>query len=404
MSVTVEGIAPLHQDWARTVIAGLGRDAFTHVVGELLGQYYAPHFGPIPDLGPLPCFSRRLPRGGYPIGMGDTVGLYLIDHLPFHILTNPSREALHSPRFIETVQRVKQSHWNDSHVFVLNNSVFLTDGLLQDFVLPEYDAILSANNIELSMVGNADSIAANPTTDSFLANFLRNYGDGLSVALRKDGPRLYPFIAQSYLASGSMAQKSGPLEPMFVSSLRRQHLVIQEFQKLLVSMASERKIEEFLVAHYREVFGFRYDRITTQLWLRLPSADVSGKNRRIDLFLRNGVSGDWELFELKRSTVHLTGTYRDIPTLAKTVHDSVLQIENYLRLLAQDQVRQRFQLEGIEYFEPIPHLVIGRRPSIDLKEWRWLMSKNRSGINIVTYDDLLNEMKARLLPFMESRQ
>jgi Shedu protein SduA, C-terminal len=395
---------PFQKDWARTVIAGLGRDAFTQFVDKLLGDHYKPNFRAIPDLGPLPCFSRRLYPESLELrrqddwwGIQKSTGLYLVDHLPLQVLSNPRPKDIHSPQLLATVENVQRTDWKDRCViFILNNSAFGEPERLQNIVLPAYDEVLSSHGLDLSSVGNADSLADVPSTSGVLTKFLAEYWDGLAVALDRDGPRVDPFIAQSYLASAISTDQSGPFEPVCPRPVAQLKDVIQEFERMLSSTPSERQLEEFFREYYREIFGFKYDRIETQLWLRLPSADVRGKYRRTDLFLRNAASRDWELIELKRSTVPLVGNYRDVPTLAKCVHDSMYQIENYLRLLRQDQIRRQLATDGIEYFEPVAQLVIGRQPSITTKEWRWLQSTNCSGINVVSYDHLLCEMKERL--------
>jgi hypothetical protein len=92
------------RDWACTVIAGLGRAAFTDFIGGLLASRYGEgRIERIPGLGPLPCFARRMLGNSQAYFMGynpsdPPVGLYIIDHLPVHILTNPGREELRSPK------------------------------------------------------------------------------------------------------------------------------------------------------------------------------------------------------------------------------------------------------------------------------------------------------------------
>jgi hypothetical protein len=195
------------------------------------------------------------------------------------------------------------------------------------------------------------------------------------------------------MKSGVRFGTSVPLEP--VLPVRRARSVCEAFESLLRNDPKERVIEEFLRANYREIFGFRYDRIATQLWLVLPEADLGHRRRRTDLFLRNAVTSDWELVELKRSHVKLTGTNRDLPALSRQVHAALQQAKNYQRLLQQDRVRRALAREGIEYFEPSARVVIGRKPTIALKEWRWLCAEYGRDPELLTYDDLLQELRQR---------
>ena len=393
------------QNWASTTISGLGRDAFAQLVAELLSAEYR-NVERIPNLGPLPCFSRWfVPQSMWQLrrrddsffGEPDPVGLYVIDHLPMQVLARPSPADIRSPLLEATLSEVHHSDLRECPVFILNNSTLDDRASLQDLLLPTYDETLVSFGLKLSAVGNADSIAQQPETARRLARFLSQYWDGIAVSLERDGPRVDQFIAQSYLPSAVSALQSGPFEPLSQGGGgHRLHVVIKELERLLATSSTERQLEEFLREHYQDIFGFQYDRIETQLWLRLLGADIAERNRRTDLFLRNAVSGDWELVELKRATVRLVGTSRDVPTLASAVHDAIHQIDNYLRLLQQDQIRQQLKRQGIEYFEPIAHLVIGRQPSMSQREWRWLLGNNRSGVNIKSYDCLLRDMKVRL--------
>ena len=158
---------------------------------------------------------------------------------------------------------------------------------------------------------------------------------------------------------------------------------------------NEAELERFLVAHYKDIFGTKYDRIETQLWLRCPELDIAGKDRRLDLFLRNSIISDWELFEIKR-VVPLTGTYRDTPVMATEVLHSVQQVKNYSRNLSSDSVKRRLAREGIEYFEPSLNLVIGRRPQTRIDQWRWLLSSQNGGVKIITFDELRDELSQRV--------
>ena len=66
-------------------------------------------------------------------------------------------------------------------------------------------------------------------------------------------------------------------------------------------------------------------------------------------------------------------------------------------LLAKDSVRESFVKRGIDYYEPELNLVIGRTPQIPQAQWRWLTTNFRKDIKILTYDNLLDQMRGRLL-------
>ena len=176
--------------------------------------------------------------------------------------------------------------------------------------------------------------------------------------------------------------------------------VLDEFNLLLNSESKEQELEEFLSEHYRFLFGEKYDCIMTQLWLKFPELDIGNSNRRLDVFKRNSVSSDWELFELKRPSVQLAKSVRDVPVFTSEVTNAIAQVRNYKHLLAQDSVRRKFEKEGIEYFEPEIHLVIGKRPEISNVQWRRIVS-DESSLKILTYDEIYKSAEARLKSFLD---
>jgi hypothetical protein len=150
-----------------------------------------------------------------------------------------------------------------------------------------------------------------------------------------------------------------------------------------------------LKRYYQEIFGFGYDKIETQIWLRFPDLDISSKSRRLDIFMRNSIQGDWDLFEIKKP-VKLTKTYRDVPVFTDEITSAIQQLRNYGRLLSQDKVKKALAQDGIEYYVPSLNLVVGRSPNIPHEQWRWLKSTNERDLKIVTYDELLIAMRNRL--------
>ena len=108
------------------------------------------------------------------------------------------------------------------------------------------------------------------------------------------------------------------------------------------------------------------------------------------------MTSDWELFELKRATTKLTGTYRDVPVLSAEISKAVQQLRSYGSLLDQNEVARTLARSGIEYCQPELNLVVGRTPEIPHEQWRWLQRKASGGIKLITYDEVLSEMEARI--------
>lgn len=82
-----------------------------------------------------------------------------------------------------------------------------------------------------------------------------------------------------------------------------------EFNKIINSSAKESVLEEFLRENYQLFFGEKYDTISTQVWLNFTEVDIGGRGRRLDIFMRNAISQDWDIYELKRSNVELTNYF-----------------------------------------------------------------------------------------------
>ena len=142
-------------------------------------------------------------------------------------------------------------------------------------------------------------------------------------------------------------------------------------------------------------FGDKYDTLSTQVWLDFPEFDIGNKDRRLDIFMHNSISKDWDIYELKRSSVKLTKTKSDVPMFVSAVHDAMTQLRNYKRILNQDKVKREFEAKGIKYYNPQFNLVIGKKPNISDEKWNWLLS-HYSDLNIITYDNLLESAKKRL--------
>lgn len=232
----------------------------------------------------------------------------------------------------------------------------------------------------------------NGYVDGIVSSFFKEINDGLSICVSEEG------ISASYFLGGSefpgiTAHTHSIIHP--VVKLVSMSNVLDEFNALLNRDSSEQELEEFLLAHYRFIFGENYDCIATQLWIRFPELDIGNSDRRLDIFMRNSVTSDWELFELKRASVQLTKTIRDVPMFTSEVHNAIAQVKNYKRLLSQDSVRRQFEKEGIEYFQPEIHLVIGRRPEITNGQWRRIIADEPS-LKILSYDNLYKAAETRL--------
>jgi hypothetical protein len=245
-------------------------------------------------------------------------------------------------------------------------------------------------------VGNLNTFikASQDVLRSTLRSFLDEYDDGISISFSDTGVHASRIMGENEFA-GITKVTNLPLQPIFKKILDKNDILLN-FEKLIFSDAKESQLEEFIHQHYQEIFGGKYDRISTQLWLKFPELDIGNKERRLDIFMRNVLEGDWELYELKRSNVELTKSISDVPSLVASVNDAIAQMKNYKHILEQDAVKRKLAVDGIEYYEPEINLVIGKKPSIHNAQWRRLLSDNQNGFRILTYDKLLIDATQRL--------
>lgn len=284
------------------------------------------------------------------------------------------------------------------HIAFITNYSDINKDDYNDVLFPKFKKLLKRwvdYEPEL-LLGSIDSfLELNPIgAEKAFENFVSNHKDGLSISLTDDEFSVSNFVADKYISDGVLRASKNPCESVYVKPIEKSQAIL-EFEQIINRNLKEDELELFLQKHYQDIFGFEYDKIETQLWLRFPELDISQNERRLDIFLRNSIEKDWELFEVKRAK-QLTKSYRDIPVFIGEVQSAIQQLRNYSRILSQDNVKRKMAKEGIEYYEPTLRLVIGRTPNIPQAEWRWLKSTNEKDVKILTYDELLVSMKKRM--------
>lgn len=405
----------MDQGLLKHLLSCLSKYAFQQFVGQLLIDGYgeskiqaSPEFGE-------GVYRRQLS------GQSDTYtnepglashidGLYLSHFLPYEYLTDPRKADVRDPELIQSLRVIHAAYESEPRVanwlgkrvpsygfYFLNNFSGLAQSNYLEVIHAKYRSLMDELQVWSPVIalGNYDSFVeqAPLSTERAFHSFLRVYKEGLCISL-SDRVSINNFSSDKPLFSGVSRESLSPYEPLFTFKQSEHEGVLQEFEALLNREPSEAEIEGFLVSHYKDIFGPKYDRIETQLWLRIPDLDIVGKNRRLDMFLRNTVTSDWELFEVKRP-IRLTTTYRDMPVICKEVSFALHQVKNYARVLSNDLVKRKFAAEGIEYYEPAFHLIVGRKPQIALSQWRQLLVDVDRDVKVITYDDLLNETRAR---------
>ncbi len=341
--------------------------------------------------------------------------VYVFNYQPIEILNKVKELRIEKEKLKAVLDKISKQYRNQTGYWGIVSEVLKKDRKLQsigfltnfsgfteddyrEILFPQYKELITTAKIKphVLFVGSYDSFIDRDfgKAASLFEKFLSSYTDGLSINLNAEGIKANYFTQEKNLISGVFKEGKHLYEPVYVNT--KESSILSEFSSLIERSNREDQLEGFLRNNYREIFGPRYDKIETQIWLKFPEIDIKGSNRRLDVFLRNSIENDWELFEIKKANLKLARTYRDIPVFCNEVFAAKQQLKNYKKILDNDSVKRKFAKSGIEYFEPSLRLVIGRTPSISLKEWRHLIAINNDGVKIITYDELIKEMSIRL--------
>ena len=350
---------------------------------------------------------------------GSLHNVWILHFLPEEIIAHPDRIHCEDPDLVMRLRNVAKMYKGRSgytgyfeplekvrqlqNVAVVTNIYGYERSAYVDTIIPGYREMVKKSGLRTPFqLGSYDSFLDlnEEQTRTKILSFLTNNSDGLSIALHPEKPSVSQFSVESPMAVRGDG-KPTPVEPVYTESKKAE--AILEFESLLKPNISEARIEKFLKANFQYVFGFEYDRIETQLWLKFPELDIAKKNRRLDIFIRNSIFNDWDLYELKR-VVPVTGSHRDIPVLTSEVTRAIQQTLYYEKLLNSDIIRRRLAKDGIEYASPSLNLVIGRTPQIENSHWRWLTKNASSSVRILTYDNLLDSMRIRIREREGARQ
>lgn len=286
------------------------------------------------------------------------------------------------------------------HVYLLMNLSNINKEDYFKHIIPKYEKLLVGLKFDKSVagIGSVDSFCERnyfKTVEAF-DKFVNNNYEGLCISVNEDnGIGVDRYCSQKYLENGVTGLSKTPIEPVILLNQSKEEILV-EFERLINTNAKECQIESFLKKYFREVFGCEYDRIETQVWIKLKEFGYFGKNRKLDVFLRNSLLNDWELIELKRPKSILSN-YRDINVFSGEVYKAIEQVRLYNRYLQNDRIKKYFSSEGIDYIVPELKLVIGKKPQISIEDWRYLLKSNDKDVKIITYDTLLSAMKFRAM-------
>ncbi len=398
----------------KSLIGHLSREGFKLFVEELFGRFgqSGEPFYALPDIGEDVYCRELLDSYG-----GSIHAVYLLHFSPIELFKDPKKILASNPSMTAKLRKIRSTYSRElgqwgmvdpmltpsrklNELYFLSNYVGLPKATYNKIILPSYRKILRKTKVypHIFGTGTCDSfVSKNPVgSEKALTHLLLQRGEGVSIYFGPDEQRVDRFFGEKSLAGVISLVSRMPYQPIIL--LKEKEEVIHEFEHLIRTNAKESEIERFITSKYKDIFGPRYDRIESQIWLRFPQNDIAGKDRRLDVFLRNSVTSDWELYEIKRA-IKLTCTYRDGPVIASEVCKAAQQIKRYEKILSQDYVKRKLAEDGIEYCVPILHLVIGAKPEIPHEQWRCLVNANIKDIKVITFDEIVKDMECRVTDY-----
>jgi hypothetical protein len=233
---------------------------------------------------------------------------FILQYLPLEIFKNPETfDTSNDPILFSQLEKVKKHYHKSSGAFgmvsghlvpatKLRTLGFLTN--MYDLERQEYFEKLIPNYVKVArkagiyipiILGSYDSfidLNAERTIET-LKKFLEKHSDGLTINFSDSDVKVSRFMSERNL--GGVLRHSYQICEPVLTKLDIGRSLLSEFEMLIRKETKEKDLEDFLQAHYREIFGYNYDRIETQVWLKFPNLDLVGKRRRLDIFLRNGM-------------------------------------------------------------------------------------------------------------------
>jgi hypothetical protein len=413
----------MQHDRLRRILSSLNKDSFNHLIYEMWRTDNVDQETSHVSLKKMPrlgdgVFEQRKIRWEDPGGAKSAQAFNLVVpfYTPIELLLSTSdiklsltREAEIARRYNLSIKRRSRSwYWPQDGQFSFPRVQFVSNisGIdKQDYldnILPKLDELLRPYDfLDGVEIGTYDSFLDQVPDKTLIAlkSLLSHFQPETSLSWSDGKIHVQRHIVEHHLRSGVLPRTFVPCDTVITKPFQPID-ICTEFEELINQKSRESDLEQFLKKHFKEIFGNHYDRVETQIWLRFPELDISNKNRRLDIFLRNAIERDWELVELKRDR-KIISNYRDMPMLSATIQQSISQLKNYQKILQQSSVKRAMHQQGIEYYEPQLRLVIGGKPDISVEQWRRIKSENENGLRITTYQDLLQEMKFRYLDYAE---
>jgi len=168
---------------------------------------------------------------------------------------------------------------------------------------------------------------------------------------------------------------------------------IAEFQKLIIqNNLDERKdLQKYFERNPDFLyFGFKYQRIIPQV--RLPR---EGKCDLIpDFLLEQVTDGFCDLLDIKLPSKNILVGKADRRAFSQEVNSAIAQVSEYRDYFDSPKNRQIIEEKyKIKVCKPRVLVLIGNASNIDVEELKKTRDRRKAEAEIVTYDDIINQMK-----------
>ena len=165
---------------------------------------------------------------------------------------------------------------------------------------------------------------------------------------------------------------------------------------------AEREIHAFLKQNPKFLFALgAYEALLSEVIFPIPTQTHPDASLRLDFMLKD-YRGTWDVVELKKPTPvgkNLIVGSQTRRRFAAEILDAVAQAKTYLEKLQYPVVKEFFAQSGIHIQKPLLYLLIGCDKHLGIDDQRPLERDLPPGIQLRTYDCLLNLAKGRKLIF-----
>lgn len=211
--------------------------------------------------------------------------------------------------------------------------------------------------------------------------------------LEQDGKILvqhYSYRGTNSLDSGATANTLSVSSPIILPLVPAS--VLAEFEYLINNCSiSEHSIQKFLECHPEILRSLGYTECRPQVVLSEPGK----KDLKPDFILQRPGNNGFDILDLKLPSANIACS-TPYTRISHEITKAVAQLRAYGNYFKSEANKDNFiKTHGIEYFEPKLIVAIGRQSQYSTNEIRSEIEQQASGIQLLTYDQMLDYAKAR---------